>query len=82
MGPHRDPKQDACNSTGIPSKMLAERGLGEESLAKGMEFNRHSHQNASRTKPEGSLANALNSIRTSSKKMQAGRGFEGKAACD
>ena len=81
MGTHRDPKQDACNSTRIPSKMLAGRGLGEGSPAKGMEFNRHSYQNASRTEPEGSLANAFNSIRISSK-MQAGRGFGGKAACE
>ena len=70
MGPHRDPKQHARDSTGIPSKMLAGRGLGEGSLAKGMEFNRHSYQNASRTEPEESLANAFNSLKMSSKCRQ------------
>ena len=70
MGPHRDPKQNACNSTGIPSKIPAGRGLGEGSLAKGMGFNSHSYRNASRTEPEESLANALNSLKMFSKCRQ------------
>ena len=50
--------------------MLAGRGLGEGSLAKGMEFSRHSYQNASKAEPEDSLASALNPLKMSSKCRQ------------